>query len=133
MRQADSRPSRRAFLGATGTVTAVGLSAGCQSSSDRPDRSDRSDAPAATPPVSPTGRYQAGITLPQPAQRNLLAVVADLVDAKSVRPLLAELGEAIGKFTTGTDARLMGLEPGDLTVTIGVGPRLVRKVDPALP
>ncbi|KAK1181049.1 Dyp-type peroxidase [Streptomyces sp. NBS 14/10] len=130
MQQADSRPSRRAFLGATGTVTAVGLSAGCQSSSARPDRSD---TPAPTPPVSPTGRYQAGITLPQPAQRNLLAVVADLVDAKSVRPLLAELGEAIGKFTTGADARLMGLEPGDLTVTIGVGPRLVRKVDPALP
>ncbi|WAP57203.1 Dyp-type peroxidase [Streptomyces sp. S465] len=130
MRQSDSRPSRRAFLGATGTVTAVGLSAGCQSDSARPDRSD---APAPTPPVSPTGRYQAGITLPQPAQRNLLAVVADVADAGSVRPLLAELGEAIRTLTTGTDARLMGLEPGDLTVTIGVGPRLVRTVDPALP
>ncbi|MEU4892106.1 Dyp-type peroxidase [Streptomyces sp. NPDC044780] len=130
MRQSDSRPSRRAFLGATGTVTAVGLSAGCQSDSARPDRSD---APAPTPPVSPTGRYQAGITLPQPAQRNLLAVVADLADAGSARPLLAELGEAIRTLTTGTDARLMGLEPGDLTVTIGVGPRLVRTVDPALP
>ncbi|MCG0284753.1 Dyp-type peroxidase [Streptomyces sp. PSAA01] len=130
MCQADSRPSRRAFLGATGTVTAVGLSAGCQSSSAPPDRSD---APAPTPPVSPTGRYQAGITLPQPAQRNLLAVVADLVDAVPVRPLLAELGEAIRTLTAGTDARLMGLEPGDLTVTIGVGPRLVRTVDPALP
>lgn len=111
-------------------MTAVGLSAGCQSDSARPDRSD---APAPTPPVSPTGRYQAGITLPQPAQRNLLAVVADLADAGSARPLLAELGEAIRTLTTGTDARLMGLEPGDLTVTIGVGPRLVRTVDPALP
>ncbi|MGW2258753.1 Dyp-type peroxidase [Streptomyces sp. NPDC001780] len=130
MRQADSHPSRRAFLGATGTVTAVGLSAGCQSDSARPDRSD---APAPTPPVSPTGRYQAGITLPQPAQRNLLAVVADLVVPGSARPLLAELGEAIGTLTTGTDARLMGLPPGDLTVTIGVGPRLVRGIDPALP
>ncbi|ADI08595.1 Dyp-type peroxidase family protein [Streptomyces bingchenggensis BCW-1] len=60
-------------------------------------------------------------------------MVADLVDAGSVRPLLAELGEAIGKLTAGTDTRLMGLSPGDLTVTIGVGPRLVRKVDPALP
>ncbi|MEU8873898.1 Dyp-type peroxidase [Streptomyces javensis] len=130
MCQPDSRPSRRALLGAAGTVTAVGLSAGCQASSDRPDRSD---GPAPTPPVSPTGRYQAGITLPQPAQRNLLAVVADLVDAGRVRPLLAELGEAVRALTAGTDARLMGLEPGDLTVTIGVGPRLVRKVDPALP
>lgn len=130
MCQADSHPSRRAFIGATGTVTAVGLSAGCQSHSARPDRDD---APAPTPPVSPTGRYQAGIALPRTAQRNLLAVVADLVDAGSVRPLLAELGAAIGKLTKGTDARLMGLEPGDLTVTIGVGPRLVREVDPALP
>ncbi|WP_262701926.1 MULTISPECIES: Dyp-type peroxidase [Streptomyces] len=132
MRPADSRPSRRAFLGATGTVTAVGLSAGCQSSSAPPDRDD---APEPTPPVSPTGRYQAGITLPQPAQRNLLAVVADLVDVDTaaVRPLLAELGEAIRTLTAGTDARLMGLEPGDLTVTVGVGPRLVREVDPALP
>ncbi|AGP56441.1 Dyp-type peroxidase [Streptomyces rapamycinicus] len=132
MCQADSHPSRRAFIGATGTVTAVGLSAGCQSHAARPDRDD---APAPTPPVSPTGRYQAGITLPQPAQRNLLAVVADLVDvdAAAVRPLLAELGEAIRTLTAGTDARLMGLEPGDLTVTVGVGPRLVREVDPALP
>ncbi|GAA2291648.1 Dyp-type peroxidase [Streptomyces violaceusniger] len=130
MRQADSRPSRRAFLGATGTVTAVGLSTGCQARSAPPDRSD---GPAPTPPVSPTGRYQAGIALPRPAQRNLLVVVADIVDAGSVRPLLAELGEAIRTLTSGTDARLMGLEPGDLTVTIGVGPRLVRKVDPALP
>ncbi len=113
-------------------MTAVGLSAGCQSGSAPPDRDD---APAPTPPVSPTGRYQAGITLPQPAQRNLLAVVADLVDvdAAAVRPLLAELGEVIRTLTAGTDARLMGLEPGDLTVTVGVGPRLVREVDPALP
>ncbi|WP_030839943.1 Dyp-type peroxidase [Streptomyces hygroscopicus] len=130
MRQADSRPSRRAFLGTTGAVTAVGLSAGCQSRSDRPDRSE---APAPAPSVSPTGRYQAGITLPQPAQRSLLAVVADLADGVSVRRLLAELGEAIRALTTGTDVRLMGLEPGDLTVTVGVGPRLVRRVDPALP
>ncbi|MFK4189601.1 Dyp-type peroxidase [Streptomyces sparsogenes] len=131
MRKADSRPSRRAFIGATGTVTAVGLSAGCQSPSARPDRSDA--APAPTPSVSPTGRYQAGITLPQPAQRHLLAVVADLVGDGSARPLLAELGEAVRALTKGTDARLMGLPPGDLTVTIGVGPRLVRKVDPDLP
>ena len=128
--RADSHPSRRAFLGATGTVAAAGLTAGCESRSDQPDRHD---APAPTPPVSPTGRYQAGITLPQPAQPNLLAVVADLGDAVAVGPLLAELGQAIGTLTAGTDARLLGLPPGDLTVTIGVGPRLVRMVDPALP
>jgi dye decolorizing peroxidase len=132
----DSLPSRRAFLGATGTaaaagtVAAAGLTAGCESHSAQ---SGRLDAPASTPGVSPTGRYQAGITLPQPAQPNLLAVVADLGDGVAAGPLLAELGQAIAALTTGTDARLLGLPPGDLTVTVGVGPRLVRMVDASLP
>jgi dye decolorizing peroxidase len=47
--------------------------------------------------------------------------------------LLAELGQAVRTLTGGTDPRLLGLPPGDLTVTIGVGPRLVRLVDPSLP
>lgn len=83
--------------------------------------------------MSPTGRHQAGIALPQPAQPNLLAVVADLGDAVAVGPLLAELGQAVRTLTAGTDPRLLGLPPGDLTVTIGVGPRLVRMADPSLP
>lgn len=83
--------------------------------------------------MPPTGRYQAGVTLPLPAQPNLLAVVADIGDAVAVGPLLAELGEAIRRLTAGTDARLLGLPPGDLTVTVGVGPRLVRRAGPSLP
>ncbi|GAA0622453.1 Dyp-type peroxidase [Kutzneria viridogrisea] len=130
VRRADRHQSRRAFLGVTGTALAAGLTAGCESGSAQPVQLD---APAATAPVSPTGRYQAGITLPQSAQPNLLAVVADLGDGVAVGPLLAELGETIRALTAGTDARLLGLPPGDLTVTVGVGPRLVRMVDPALP
>ncbi|MBB5156990.1 Dyp-type peroxidase [Saccharopolyspora phatthalungensis] len=130
MSRADYRPSRRAFLGVTGTAMAAGLTAGCESGSPQ---SGQLDAPASTTPVSPTGRYQAGITLPRSAQPNLLAVVADLGDAVAVGPLLADLGQAILTLTAGTDARLLGLPPGDLTVTIGVGPRLVRMVDPSLP
>lgn len=128
--RADHRPSRRAFLGVTGTVMATGLTAGCESGPPQPGQRD---APASTTPVSPTGRHQAGITLPQPAQPNLLALVADLGDAVAPGPLLADLGQAILTLTAGTDARLLGLPPGDLTVTIGVGPRLVRMVDPSLP
>ncbi len=83
--------------------------------------------------MSSSGRHQAGITLPQPAQPNLLVVIGDLADGVAVGPLLAELGQTIRTLTAGTDARLLGLSPGDLTVTIGVGPRLVRSVDPSLP
>lgn len=109
-------------------MVAAGLTAGCEA------RSARADGPDAPPaPVPPTGRYQAGITLPQPAQRNLLAVVADVRAGVGVGPLLAALGETVRTLTAGTDERLMGLPPGDLTVTIGVGPRLVRMAGPELP
>jgi dye decolorizing peroxidase len=128
--QAESHPSRRAFIGATGAVAATGMTAGCESRATQPSRLPSS---ASTTRVSPIGRYQAGITLPQPAQPNLLAVVADLGDAVAVGPLLAELGQAVRTLTAGTDPRLLGLPPGDLTVTIGVGPRLVRMADPSLP
>lgn len=91
-------------------------------------------AAAASPaPVPPTGAHQAGITLPQPAQSNLLAVVADLTASAEAGPLLAELGTTVRALADGSDARLLGLPPGDLTVTIGVGPRLVRMAGRSLP
>ncbi|MBM4791756.1 Dyp-type peroxidase [Streptomyces sioyaensis] len=130
MSRAHSHPSRRAFLGATGAVATTGFTAGCESPAPRPSRPS---SPASTTRVPPTGRHQAGITLPQSAQPNLLSVVADLGDAVAVGPLLAELGQAVLTLTAGTDPRLLGLPPGDLTVTIGVGPRLVRMARPALP
>ncbi|MFE7134012.1 Dyp-type peroxidase [Streptomyces sp. NPDC057638] len=132
MHRADRPPSRRAFLDVTGVTVAAGLVAGCSPDSARPDRP--TPATAATPaPVPATGRYQAGITLPRTAQRNLLALVADLGPAVAPGPLLAELGETVRALTTGSAPRLLGLPPGDLTVTVGVGPRLVRMAGPALP
>ncbi|WP_432041063.1 Dyp-type peroxidase [Streptomyces chartreusis] len=132
MHRADQHPSRRMLLNVTGTVVAAGLTAGCT-----PDSAQRGwPAPAATAapsPVAPTGWHQAGITLPQPAQGNLLVVVADLGADVAPGQLLAELGRAITALTAGTDPRLLGLEPGDLTVTVGVGPRLVRTADASLP
>lgn len=90
--------------------------------------------PASSPaPVPAPGPHQAGVTLPQPAQGNLLVVVADLGTAVSAGPLLAELGASIAALTAGTDPRLLGLSPGDLTVTVGVGPRLVRAAGASLP
>jgi dye decolorizing peroxidase len=129
VRRVDHSPSRRAFLGITGSAVAAGLTAGCDSQSVP---ASQLAVPDITP-VPATGRYQAGVTLPQPAQPNLLVVVADLDDAARVGPLLAELGQAIRALTGGTDPRLLGISPGDLTMTIGVGPRLVSMVDPTLP
>ena len=113
-------------------MMAAGLTAGCTPDSARPAR------PASTPGITPmpvpaTGRHQAGITLPQPAQPHLLAMVADLGAGVAPGPLLADLGQAIRTLTAGTDPRLLGLPPGDLTVTVGVGPRLVRTAGASLP
>lgn len=118
---AERRPSRRAFLGAA--VTA-GLAAGCHAAS-APDAETRPG------PIEHTGPHQAGITTPQQPQPHLLVVAADVSVAPG--PLLAELGRHILAMTAGTDARLLGLPPGDLTVTVGIGPRLVQSSDSHLP
>ncbi|MFE7127940.1 Dyp-type peroxidase [Streptomyces sp. NPDC057617] len=132
MHRADRHPSRRAFLDVTGATVAAGLVAGCSWDSTEPGRPAPSAAAVPTP-VPATGRHQAGVTLPETAQRNLLAVVADLGTAVAPGPLLAELGETIRALTAGSDPRLLGLSPGDLTVTVGVGPRLVRTAGASLP
>lgn len=138
MRRADPQPSRRAFLGTAGAVMAAGGAASCESHSAAAPRPHDAAAAAAAlatatatanTPVPPTGRYQAGITAPQPAQPNLLAVVADLDDGTAPGPLLADLGQTVLELTAGTDPRLLGLAPGDLTVTIGVGPRVVQTAE----
>ncbi|WP_409179858.1 Dyp-type peroxidase [Amycolatopsis sp. VS8301801F10] len=119
MNPAERRPSRRAFLGAA--VTA-GLAAGCHAAAP-PD--------SGPGPIPAAGPQQAGITTPRQPQPHLLIVSADISVAPG--PLLAELGRQILTLTAGTDNRLLGLPPGDLTVTVGVGPRLVQTRDPHLP
>lgn len=69
--------------------------------------------------------------IPQPAQTNLLAVIADLDESTAPGPLLAEIGRTVLALTAGTEPRLLGLAPGDLTITIGIGPRVVRKASGA--
>ncbi|MEV7286856.1 Dyp-type peroxidase [Streptomyces sp. NPDC093252] len=66
------------------------------------------------------------MTLPRTAQTHLLALVVDLDAGVAPGPLLAELGETVRTIAAGSDPRLLGLSPGDVTVTVGVGPRLVR-------
>lgn len=59
--------------------------------------------------------------------------VYDLDDPARLPGVLAVLGATVDDMVGGGEPRLGGLDPGDLTVTIGVGPRLVRTVDPGLP
>lgn len=90
-------------------------------------------------PVSPHGTHQAGIDRPNTPQRCALLVVLDLPSAVTrddVRTALASLGDAVDACTTGGEDAADALPPdgpGDLTVTVGLGPRLVRLIDPALP
>ena len=133
----SSRPSRRHFLGLAGGAAAAGL-AGCTGSAGQPHPAASSatvpgtaavsPAPAAVPPQ---GRYQAGIVTPAPAQPHLLTLVHDVQGDPGA--LLRRLGETVLRLTGGRDPHLAGMPPGDLTITVGVGPRLVRGVDPSLP
>lgn len=101
----------------------------------------RSTAPTSLPvpePISPFGPHQAGVAVPTTPQRHGYLAVVDLPDLvagpRSVRELCAVAGEAVTAVTT-DDAAGAGLldGPGDLTVTIGLGPRLVAGVDAGLP
>lgn len=123
-------PSRRRFLAlAGGTATAAGL-AGCTASREHavaPSEVNGSSAAA----VAAGGAHQGGIVRPAPAQAHLLTVVLDLNGRPG--PVLRRIGETVLRLTTGRDPMLAGMPPGDLTVTVGVGPRLVRSAGDHLP
>jgi deferrochelatase/peroxidase EfeB len=119
---APQRPSRRAFLGAAGGSLALAGLVGC---SDNNSGTLAATPPSGTPrPVSPTGDHQAGIVTPNPAQAHLLTVVYDANHSHG--SAIARIGQAVIDLTSGRDAHLAGLDPADLTVTVGVGPHLVR-------
>jgi dye decolorizing peroxidase len=95
-----------------------------------------SESRSASASVAPTGAHQAGIAAPSPAQSNLLMAVADLAGPAgpaAVANLLGDLGRAVVDLTTTPDPRLAGVAAGDLTITIGVGPRVVAGLPGALP
>ncbi|MCR2799850.1 Dyp-type peroxidase [Microbacterium sp. zg-Y818] len=94
------------------------------------------DGGGPTSAVPARGRHQAGVDRPATPQRSALVVVLDLPAASArndVRTAVAALGDAVEGCTDGADPTLMPDGPGDLAVTIGLGPRLVRLIDPALP
>lgn len=75
--------------------------------------------------VSPHGEHQAGVTNPAVRQAHLGITVVDVVDLATLPGLLAALGDRIGDLAAGDDPHLAGMDPADLTVTVGIGPRAV--------
>lgn len=118
----EIRASRRGLL-ALGVGAVAATTAACGTTTDH--ASEVADPVA----VDPWGDTQAGIIRPELPQSQLVSQVYDIRVAAG--PLLRKLGDLIADLTQrGVD----GVEPsGDLTVTIGVGPRIVQPLGAHLP
>jgi len=123
--------SRRGLL-SLATASATGLALGGCTQQAESSLSAEVSAPFGQR-VPAYGPSQAGIDRPPIPQSQLELGVFDLADGVSPGAALAKLGEAVSDVVSGRSARLAGTEPGDLTITIGVGPRLVAAVNPTLP
>ncbi len=150
----DARLDRRTLLrGLAGVGLGLGVGAGAGVGATtvalRPETADAattpgagtgSGAPQPGARVEPHGTHQAGVTRPSTPQQHCLLAVLDVdraelaaaVTAAQVADLCDALGHAVGELLADADGVLPD-GPGDLTVTVGVGPRLVGAVDPALP
>lgn len=124
--------SRRALLGAGG-LAAVGVAflAGehVQSSRSAAPPSVDTTALSAEPARVPVGgTHQAGVARPRTAQAQLLVGVYDLEgDPASA---LAAIGDTILALVEGDPDTRAGIPSGDLTITVGVGPRLIAERHP---
>jgi len=119
---------RRGLLGGGALVLAGSALAGCGKEAEAGQAAPTAGSvPAGS--VKPTGTQQAGITRPSLPPPHLLSVVLDLTGAPG--PILAGLGTLIldltGRSLDGVVA------PEDLTVTVGIGPRLVTMAGADLP
>ncbi|MBB4674945.1 dye decolorizing peroxidase [Crossiella cryophila] len=117
--------SRRGLLLGLG---ATGLLAGCHVP-------DAPAAPASGPRAH--GPHQAGVASPAIAQRHCDFSVWDAPGA-DWRALLRTLGDRITALTNPTPTpaapgALAGLPPADLTITVGIGPRVVATITPGQP
>lgn len=150
---ATEAPSRRGVLRAMATLglgTGIGLAggfagAGAFTSPDGPGATPGAREAAATDRpagVPPHGRHQAGVDRPGTPQRHgsvLILALPALTGATprvatTLRDLCATAGEAVTAVTSDGAQRTGLLDgPGDLSVTIGLGPRLLQLVDASLP
>nr|WP_246211342.1 Dyp-type peroxidase [Phytoactinopolyspora alkaliphila] len=112
--------------GGIGAGTVLGRAAASEPEPREVDSSDAAPADVAAP-IPAVGEHQAGIAVPANPQPFSLTLVADLPNVADVS-FLPSVGERLLAFL-GDDAH----DSGDLTVTVGVGPRVVAAVDAALP
>lgn len=96
-------------------------------------------APTPTPSAGEAtpvhGPHQAGVAAPAVPQQHAVFAVFDVPDATaaSLPGVLADLGAAIAAVAApGATTRFLPDGPGDLTVTVGLGPRLLGLVRPGL-
>lgn len=100
---------------------------------------DRTEGLTGPPtPIAAHGTTQAGIERPETPQRHGAIAVLDLAEAVTAAQVLticAAVGELISTLTTATTPPRPELPdgPGDLTVHLGLGPRLVQLLGPDLP
>jgi len=114
----SEQPTRRGVIIGT-AVGIAGLSAGVALT------------PSSTSSPS-ASRFQPGIASPEVPQHFGHLVV--LATTTPTTGWLAALGERVLDLTEGRDATgVLPDGPGDLTVTVALGPRLIAAVDPALP
>jgi len=131
--QAGGVSRRRLLLGTGAGVVALGVSGYALGRADTapPGAATDTTAPAPTSaaerttgiPTPAVGIHQAGVAAPAVPQSHCLVAIADL-DRSALSASLAALGDAICSLTNVTDPvrEVTPDGPGDLTVTVGVGP-----------
>lgn len=134
---AQTKLNRRGLFAATGVGLAATVAvSGCEDPkvSRQGDGNREGAGPNGIERVDPAGTHQAGITRPKQPQPHLTSLVFDLpgeVQQKQLAQLLSGLGAAILDVT---DQPQLGVVPAhDLTVTVGIGPRVVVAIDSKLP
>ncbi|WP_161972393.1 Dyp-type peroxidase [Glaciihabitans arcticus] len=116
------RPSRRGLLSAAlGGAAGLALGATGGVALTRTDTPAPASTPAPTEVVPVRGEHQAGVHLPASPQQFGALLVLDT--AATDTGWLAALGARI--VALGSDDALLPDGAGDLTVTVGIGPRLV--------
>ena len=122
---------RRLLLGTGAGAVALGVGGYALGRADIARSGDAADIPAPSTAAEPAsgmplpavGIHQAGVIAPTVPQAHCLVAVAD-VDRSALSASLAALGDAVGALTDAADPVLEVTPdgPGDLTVTVGVGP-----------